>query len=98
MKSLKNNPESFNSNIEIRGKYQNNINKPLKPEKKNFHEQLAQKKLESYKPSIFDKVLGSAKIEMNWLNYLVKNAIIEDFKEYKLKYNEYLLELEIWGN
>lgn len=72
------------------------FNKPVKPERKNIYEEQAQKKLESYQPSIIDKLLGTAQIETKWLNYLVKMAMTEDFKAYKLKYKEYLLELEIW--
>ena len=72
------------------------FNKPIKPEIKNIHEVLAQKKIESYKPSILDKILGTAKIEIKWLNYLVKAGMTEDLKEYKLKYQEYILDLEIW--
>lgn len=76
--------------------FTNNFNKPLKPVMKNIHEEMALKKLNNYRPSILDKILGNAKIKIEWLNYLVKTARNEDLKEFKLKYNQYLQDLEIW--
>lgn len=89
-------PDNVEIIINDTNSFINNFNKPIKPVMKNIHEEMAQKKLNNYRPSILDKLLGNAKIKIEWLNYLVKTARNEDLKEFKLKYNQYLQDLEIW--
>lgn len=71
--------------------------KPTKPFRDKSNEKIAQKKLDSFKPSFFDRLFFLANMELRWLQHSLETAILEDEKEYNLKYKEYLLELEIWN-
>lgn len=73
------------------------LKKPTKPIKNNLNEKRALKKIQNFKPTFFARLFLLANKELNWLEHSLEVAIIEDEKEFNSKYEEYLVELEIWN-
>lgn len=69
---------------------------PVRPEVKLEHLAAAKKKLESYKPSFFDKLFGSSKAKIKKLEALVAAAPHEDKKVYEKEWNQYNADYTAW--
>jgi hypothetical protein len=69
---------------------------PIRPAIKYDHLQAAQKNLDSYKPSFFDKLFGSSKTKIKRLEALVAAAPHEDKKVYEKEWNQYNTDHTAW--
>jgi hypothetical protein len=70
--------------------------RPTEPKPDFKNELIAKKKLETFKPSILDKLFGSAEKKISRLKEQVEEAKAKDNKENDVKYNEYKDELKNW--
>jgi len=70
--------------------------KPSEPKPEFKNELIAKNELESFKPSIFDKIFGSKEEKIRRLKEQVEKAKEKDAKENDLKYNEYKDEFKDW--
>jgi hypothetical protein len=73
-----------------------NITRPQKPELLTINEDFAKNKLESYKPTFFDKLFGSTEKKTSQLKSFVEKAKILDQDKYNKELKEYLDELNNW--
>lgn len=73
-----------------------NAEKPLEPNQEFKNENLAKIKLDTFKPSFFDKIFGSTRKKINRLQESLEQAKIKDKKENDLKHSEYLNEIQNW--
>lgn len=69
---------------------------PTEPVIEVKYELAAKYKLDNFKPSFFDKILGSTQKRVNKLNESLNAAKSKDKNEYDLKYKKYLDELNNW--
>jgi hypothetical protein len=69
---------------------------PEKPRKEISNEATSQQNLNNYRPSIFDKLFGSANKKINRLEELLEKAKKKDIQEYELVNKKYLDEIEDW--
>ncbi|MDR6967630.1 hypothetical protein J2X31_001642 [Flavobacterium arsenatis] len=69
---------------------------PIEPSKKSAKEDFALQRLNTFKPSFFDKIFGSTKRKILNLEYLLKVAKSEDEKNYELALIQYRKDLEDW--
>tara|TARA_R110001599_G_scaffold318898_1_gene528613 strand:+ start:13378 stop:14316 length:939 start_codon:yes stop_codon:yes gene_type:complete len=72
--------------------------KPLEPLIESKNQTIAKNNLDSFKPSILDKLFGSTQKKINRLNDLLNQAKGKDKDEYEVKYKEYLDELNNWND
>lgn len=70
---------------------------PKEPILNRANEELAKSKLESFKPSFFDKILGTTEKKISKLNEQVEKSKKADEKEYNQKLKEYKEELQNWN-
>lgn len=70
--------------------------KPIKPENQNKYERQAKSKLEKFKPSLFDKILGSTSRKIKVLENNIQKAIEKDKELYNLNLNNYKKDLTEW--
>lgn len=73
-----------------------NMSRPQKPILKDVNENQARKKLETFKPSFFDKLFGSTEKKISQLKTLIDQGKIKDQKEYDIELKEYFDELSNW--
>lgn len=73
-----------------------NTEKPIEPNFDFKNEIVAKNKLESFKPSIFDKLFGSTQKKINRLNNLLEDAKAKDKKKFDVIYKEYIEEVNNW--
>jgi len=66
----------------------------LEPVLSHDHETRAAQQLQSYKPSLLDKVFGSTEKKIKRLEALVESARQKDQHAFDLSYNEYVQQLE----
>jgi hypothetical protein len=71
--------------------------KPSMPNQSSANEDMARDRLNSYKPSLLDKVFRSIRHKFNEFERLIEQAKAKDQKEYDLRYKEYLEELDRWA-
>ncbi|MCK4663750.1 MAG: hypothetical protein KAT68_12840 [Bacteroidales bacterium] len=74
-----------------------NTPEPKEPNRELINENKAQNKIINFKPSIFDKIFGSTQKKIDRLKEQLAQAKKKDDEEYELKYNQYLKELNNWG-
>lgn len=72
--------------------------KPIVPEFSNTNEKRAKSKLESYKPSFFDKLFRLTNKRYSKLEGFVVDAKNQDQNEYQKRYDKYLEDLQEWEN
>ena len=70
--------------------------KPIKPALKTKNESIAKNKLNSFKPSFFDKIFGTSQNKINLLSQQVEQAKLKDKEEFDSAYKNYLEELSSW--
>ncbi len=71
--------------------------KPTEPILETKNEIVAKNKLDSFKPSFFDKVFGSTQKKIHQLSQQVEQAKQKDQKEFEIAYKNYLDELNNWN-
>lgn len=71
--------------------------KPFEPILETKNAAIAQNKLDSFKPSFFDKVFGSTQKKINQLSQQVIQAQQKDKKDFDIAYKNYLDELSNWN-
>lgn len=73
-----------------------NTDKPIQPEIKATNEDFAKFRLNTFKPSFFDKLFGSTQKKIDRLKLNIEKAKENDIKENDVRYNQYLEELKNW--
>lgn len=71
--------------------------RPTEPTPEFKNELVARRKLEEFKPSIFDRLFGASDKKIGKLKELLEQSKIKDAKSNGVKHNEYLEELSDWG-
>ncbi|WP_299463792.1 hypothetical protein [uncultured Microscilla sp.] len=74
-----------------------NIPKPIEPNKITNNEDSVQYKLDKYKPSFLDKILGSSQKKVGKLESLLEKAKQTDIQEYNTVFEQYTQELDGWN-
>jgi len=70
---------------------------PKEPVQKSIHEKFAKNKLDTFKPSFFDKLFGSTEKKAVRLKEQLEQAKHKDKDENDSNYNQYLEELNNWN-
>lgn len=70
--------------------------KPIKPILETKNETVAKKKLNSFKPSFFDKVFGSTQKKIKRLTEQIEQAKQKDRKDFDIAYKSYLEKVKNW--
>lgn len=70
--------------------------KPNEPEPEFRNERIAQRRLDSFRPSFFDKILGLSEKKISKLKEQVNQAKAKDVSENDTRYNRYKEELKDW--
>lgn len=70
--------------------------KPEEPEISNTFEMIARKKVDTFKPSLMDKIFGSSKKKIERLKEEIEKAKEKDKKKNDLNFEEFKSELKNW--
>ncbi len=69
---------------------------PKEPTKKFDNEKLAKEKLDSFKPSFFDKLFGSTEKKIDKLKKQIETARLKDETDNESRHNQYQEDLKDW--